>query len=244
MNTKTKTILTWSIVILAVLIAGVVVFKNSDLYQSFTDNQRSNWQWDNQWPKEEADEPLTPPSEDQGEEHHEPIHPKPIQGQVKANSFEQAKSLASQYNRPILVIFGASWCQWCKKMDTETLTNANVKKMMEHYVLLHINTDKDRSVATKFGVRSLPAYVITNAGEQKLKSAYGYMKAPEFTRWINNPKMFQQSNNKQKPEKKQHPNLRNRKTPPQKEAAPPPEENEDEEATYKEESTPYFSPLK
>lgn len=177
---NTKTLLGWVVTILTVLIISVMVFQNSDYYQKIKDSQKENWQWGNEWGNEKQDQPIQPKKPDKPET--------PIQGQIKAESFEQAKSLSSQHDRPILIIFTAKWCQWCKKLKDETLQDANVQKSMQRYILVSIDTDVDRSVADKFNVKSLPTIVITNAQEQKLKSNSGFMKSSDMVRWLDEPK--------------------------------------------------------
>ncbi len=42
-------------------------------------------------------------------------------------------------NKNVLVVFQASWCSWCKKMD-QNLNNERIKDMLEaNYVIVHLS---------------------------------------------------------------------------------------------------------
>lgn len=58
----------------------------------------------------------------------------------------EAYEQATLENKSVLVIFHASWCSWCKKLD-ENLTNEKVKDLFdENYVITHltVNESKDK----------------------------------------------------------------------------------------------------
>ncbi len=68
--------------------------------------------------------------------------------------------IAQQENKPIAVYFWAIWCQYCAKFQSDTLGNPEVKKVLENdYVLVAMDLDIDRDVASKYGV-SYPPYVL------------------------------------------------------------------------------------
>ncbi|MFK5981794.1 MAG: thioredoxin family protein [Flavobacteriaceae bacterium] len=59
---------------------------------------------------------------------------------------EKAYEQASKENKNVLVIFHASWCSWCKKLD-QNLQDERINSMMEaNYVITHltVNESKDK----------------------------------------------------------------------------------------------------
>lgn len=55
---------------------------------------------------------------------------------------DEAKAKAGSGNRSVLVIFGASWCGWCKKLDA-FLGSEEIRPIVErHFVPLHITVQE------------------------------------------------------------------------------------------------------
>ena len=61
------------------------------------------------------------------------------QAPLTANTIlTEAKSQAVRENKKILVIFHASWCGWCRKMDS-SLNNSSCKNLFnDNYVIKHL----------------------------------------------------------------------------------------------------------
>ena len=55
-----------------------------------------------------------------------------------------AYTLASKENKNVLVIFHASWCGWCKKMDA-AINDASCKNLFEkNYVIIHLTVEESK----------------------------------------------------------------------------------------------------
>ena len=77
-----------------------------------------------------------------------------------APGLEKGFEQASLEKKPIAVYFWAIWCQYCAKFQTDTLSNPPIKKMLENdFVLVALDLDIDRDVASRYGV-SYPPYVL------------------------------------------------------------------------------------
>ena len=51
---------------------------------------------------------------------------------------KEAFAVAKKQNKKVLVMFHASWCGWCHKMDT-SLNDASVKKFFDdNFVIRHL----------------------------------------------------------------------------------------------------------
>src|SRR5690348_7848221 len=75
-----------------------------------------------------------------------------------------AKGLAQakKQNKPALIDFYADWCSWCKRLDSDTYSDAKVIELSKRFVMIKVNTENDRPTMVKYGVRSLPTIVITD----------------------------------------------------------------------------------
>lgn len=55
---------------------------------------------------------------------------------------KQARTQAAKENKKVLVMFHASWCGWCKKMDA-SLNDSSVKNFFDkNYVITHLTIDE------------------------------------------------------------------------------------------------------
>jgi thiol:disulfide interchange protein len=114
---------------------------------------------------------------------------------------QQSLVSAGSSGKTVWVIFHASWCSWCKRLDA-ALTNADVKPIVEkHFVLLHLDVmergEKKAALENPGGVElmkqfggeksGLPFYAFVNANGTKIgdsnvmpkESNIGYPGSPE-----------------------------------------------------------------
>ena len=176
MNQRASALLLLLIVVLG--FGGFVLydFKTNNRLGLRKEDPKNNWNWDDDWNKTN---PIEQPKEPE-----KPVLPKE---QVVAGSYAEAIKKAAELKMPVLVFFEADWCTWCKKLKQETLTNTKVKEAMKKYIVVYVNTDKDRATGKKFGVRYLPTYVVTNAQEAILKSDGGFKTPDQFVQWLGEP---------------------------------------------------------
>jgi thioredoxin-related protein len=81
-------------------------------------------------------------------------------GMTWYRSIDKGFEIAQKENKPIAIYFWAIWCQYCAGFQAKTLGDPQVKKMLEEdYVLVAMDLDIDRDVASKYGV-SYPPYVL------------------------------------------------------------------------------------
>lgn len=218
----TKKILLTMMVVMVVL-TGLVWYakKNNIKIPGVTKAVPStNWQWSNDWNNP------TGPTFDDGSR---PDVPKPIgpngvrvQPQVQPPAeivlmgYQEAMKRSAAEGKPVLVMFTASWCSWCNKFKKEVLIDPAVRTACSNYLFTMVDSDQEKVAVRKFGVTSLPSFVITNSKEQKLKSQDGFMDAAKFVQFLDNPSMFNQPKAEpqqpgqppQQPQPKQQPDRR------------------------------------
>lgn len=80
---------------------------------------------------------------------------------------DEAYEQASQENKNVLVVFHASWCSWCKKLD-QNIQHENTKDLFNaNYVIVHltVNESKDKKhLETPGGGSYLAKYNGAKAG--------------------------------------------------------------------------------
>lgn len=107
---------------------------------------------------------------------------------TKPKSYEEALQIASKNKQNVFLFFGASWCAACKKMKSDVLADAKVQEELKKYVFYEVNTDAERTVADKFKLVSIPSCLVVDPSERLIKSQTGYMKVPEFLKWLKDSK--------------------------------------------------------
>lgn len=100
-------------------------------------------------------------------------------------TYAEAITASKESKCNIFLYFGAPWCNYCEQMKSKTFVNSAVKeKLSKNFVVLIINTDKDKTTARKFGVQGIPAYMIINNEGNVLREATGYKSDIEFLKWL------------------------------------------------------------
>lgn len=170
---KSKFTMVGIIVLLSIGLIVACVFKS----QNLKDSNRTNWQWSNDWNSNQIKPPMQQPNQPQ------PNQNQPNQPQV-AQNFEQAKQMSQSSGKPILALFGAAWCHWCKKMEQETLTNDSVRNVVSNYVYIKIDTDTNKNLVNQYKIRGLPTTLIIDSSGKEIKKEAGFMDADKMQEFL------------------------------------------------------------
>jgi thioredoxin-like negative regulator of GroEL len=85
---------------------------------------------------------------------------------------------------PILLYFTAPWCGFCKQMERTTLADAEVRAQVARLRAHKIEFDEQRGLVERFGVRGIPAFVLTNDRGEVVDRLTGAVAKEVFLKWL------------------------------------------------------------
>jgi thiol-disulfide isomerase/thioredoxin len=100
-------------------------------------------------------------------------------------SYDDARAVAKQQGKPLLLDFSAEWCGWCKKLDSEVYTDARVAKTLGGFVCAKIDIDADPRVAMAYQVQSIPRIFVVNTYNEIVLDYAGFSPADELLPRLN-----------------------------------------------------------
>jgi len=99
-------------------------------------------------------------------------------------TFESAKTIVADAPKPIVLQFGAPWCGWCKKLEKETLHDAEVLRAAPRFAWVHVDIDEFPQVAARYGVRGVPHAVIVDGQGVQLAQLRGFADAAAYLAFL------------------------------------------------------------
>ncbi|MAI74111.1 MAG: hypothetical protein CMM01_24870 [Rhodopirellula sp.] len=100
----------------------------------------------------------------------ETVQPKRAQGghalpSYWVSGFEKGIAEAKKSDRPMLVMFSASWCAPCKMMIAQVFPDEKVKAALKGMVPVYVDSEVEVDRATENGIKAYPTFVcFTSAG--------------------------------------------------------------------------------
>lgn len=102
---------------------------------------------------------------------------------MEVKTHDEALSVAKAENRDIYVLFGGDHCPWCDRQKSVVFA-PNMEQALSGFVVLRLDVSKDRDLAKKYGVRSIPVNILLDSDGDVLKKRVGYMNESKFRRWL------------------------------------------------------------
>jgi len=98
-----------------------------------------------------------------------------------------AQKVAKEKNQLILVDMFAEWCGWCHRFEREVFPSEAFQKATDDVVLLRLDTEDKKEgtqMAQKFGVTSLPTFLVLTPELTIAGQIRGYAPPNDFARML------------------------------------------------------------
>lgn len=109
-----------------------------------------------------------------------PTPNKPIlKDNIFYDEYDKAKKLSIDYDKKLVLVFGADWCPYCKDLKRDVKEIQGFSK----YIVCFINTDKNKELVQKNKIRSLPTSIVFDTKDNELGRKTGYKKQ-DYENWL------------------------------------------------------------
>ena len=107
--------------------------------------------------------------------------PKPI---AFSDDVDSAIAAAKRDGKPVVVVFGAVWCQACRVFEKRTLNSREVREIAPSFHWAYVDIDNNVSVARDYEVKGTPTTVILRPDGTRLTAVAGAFEAATFRSFL------------------------------------------------------------
>jgi len=107
----------------------------------------------------------------------------PVRSIEFQRNIDEARKTAKP-ERPMVLLFGASWCGWCRKMEADTLTDPKVETIAGKFLWVKVDIDKDPELAARYAVDGVPVTVVLDTQGRVMGTQGGYMPPVKFVDFL------------------------------------------------------------
>lgn len=99
------------------------------------------------------------------------------------DDLEKSQALAKFHKRKVIIVFGAEWCPYCKKIKQDSKSI----KPFDKYIVCFLDTDNrsaNQKSINKYRPRSLPTSILVDKEGKELSRKIGY-RNKDYIKWLN-----------------------------------------------------------
>lgn len=97
------------------------------------------------------------------------------------SDLKKAHQESVKLNQPMMIVFGAEWCTYCRKMEQTTLTDPTlIQTINQNYIPVHLDFDDERKVAEILEVDRLPCTVFLSPRADLLGRMVGFVGRRQY----------------------------------------------------------------
>ena len=77
----------------------------------------------------------------------------------KVEQLDKLLIQAKKEEKMVFLDFGAPWCVYCKKFDSEVLVKSDIRTKLESFIVAKVNFDESPELANLFSIKGLPYFI-------------------------------------------------------------------------------------
>ena len=94
---------------------------------------------------------------------------------------DAAAKAAAEENTLVFVEFYTDWCSWCRRLESETLSDRKVREELGKLVPMQLNAETDGiEAARRFGIESYPTMIFLDPSGKEVERILGYLPPDKF----------------------------------------------------------------
>lgn len=99
------------------------------------------------------------------------------------DDYQEGLKMGRLEQRPVVVILGAIWCSWCRKLESE-LDSDDGSLILQKWVVVKVDVDQDPEVAELLEASALPGIRVIGLDEKVIASREGYSPVKQLQEWL------------------------------------------------------------
>jgi len=101
-----------------------------------------------------------------------------------SNDYVKILAQAKKENKRVYMLITSDRCKWCRKFESETLTDWTVaEKLQEKYLLLHLDRDAD-FFPDRYKRKRVPRHYFLTPDEKVISTFLGFWNIDDFNSYI------------------------------------------------------------
>ncbi len=98
---------------------------------------------------------------------------------------DTAFALAKKEHKNMMVLVEGENCRWCKKMKHRTLSDEDVEKRLEKFVIVKVMREEPSAMSVLPQIKGVPTIFFMNENKAVLEEVVGYFEVEDFISYIN-----------------------------------------------------------
>ena len=119
----------------------------------------------------------------------------PVKAQINwQKDIFAAHDVSLKTGKPMLFVFGADWCTFCKKLDEYTLSHPGMTKYVNSsFVPVRLDFDRDKHIADILKIDKIPCTVVLSPHADLISKQFGYLKPVDYHEVLQKAQQLQQT---------------------------------------------------
>ena len=102
-----------------------------------------------------------------------------------AKDINTAFAMAKKEQKNVMVFVEGEQCRWCKKMKGRTISDEQVEKRLEKFIVVKVMREDPKVTAVIPEIQGVPTTFFMDKNKKVLETILGYVNSEDFIAYIN-----------------------------------------------------------